>query len=332
MSDTIIRAREVIALLERNDADTLSDWRSERLWDWSVEDWIRERWMPRLGELAGSERRIIREREVSDLMARFVVEGGCGQALVTVRFDAKGMLDGLAMSEVDERRIPGGAVVACPDDRCAELSGFYAGLVRARLGFGEGRDYRAPRWPDPEYPQQMHFDILVHDLPASEEVVLAQGATKLEDNPGHRIYADPIGHPFCLYEDTSGRADAKGLPGVLARIVIDCPDPLVLAPFYEGLLGVPKRVEESPQRVVIAEGRDTLPMLAFQRVEHYVAPRWPDPHYPVQMHFDLSFDDREAAERLAIQLGATLLPPQGGSCPVYADPVGHPFCLCMPGE
>ena len=68
-------------------------------------------------------------------------------------------------------------------------------------------------------------------------------------------------------------------------------------------------------------------MLGFQHTVPYVAPRWPDPDYPQQMHFDLEFDDREAAERLAVRLGAVRLPGQGGSCPVYADPAGHPFCL-----
>lgn len=333
MSDMIVRAREVIGLLERNDAEALRGWRSERVRDWSVEDWLRDVWMPRLGELAGPERRIVRGWEVSSLMARFVVGGASGRALVTVRFDAEGLLDGLAIVGQDDREgHPTGAVIACPEDRCDELRAFYARLVRARLGFGEAGEYHAPRWPDPEYLQQMHFDILVPDLQAGEEVVLANGATKLQDKDHYRTYADPIGHPFCLYEHASGRADASGPPGVLARIVIDCPSPLALAPFYEGLLRMPKRVEDSPERVVIARDDGALPMLGFQLVEHYVPPRWPDPAYPQQMHFDLTFDDREAAERLAVRLGATRLPPQGGSCPVYADPAGHPFCLCMPGE
>jgi hypothetical protein len=47
---------------------------------------------------------------------------------------------------------------------------------------------------------------------------------------------------------------------------------------------------------------------------------------------DLEFDDRQAAQRLAERLGAIRLPGQGGSCPVYADPAGHPFCLCKHGE
>ena len=32
---------------------------------------------------------------------------------------------------------------------------------------------------------------------------------------------------------------------------------------------------------------------------------------------------------MALRLGATRLPHLGGGCPVYADPAGHPFCLCF---
>ncbi len=50
--------------------------------------------------------------------------------------------------------------------------------------------------------------------------------------------------------------------------------------------------------------------------------------YPEQIHLDLFFNDPIAARERAEQLGATLIPPPRGSCPVYADTAGHPFCLC----
>jgi hypothetical protein len=71
-------------------------------------------------------------------------------------------------------------------------------------------------------------------------------------------------------------------------------------------------------------------MLAFQHAQ-CKAPRWPDPTYPQQIHLDLHFDDGEAAQELASRLGAIHLP-KGGSCPVYADPAAHPFCLCSAGQ
>jgi hypothetical protein len=114
--------------------------------------------------------------------------------------------------------------------------------------------------------------------------------------------------------------------------VIDCADPAVLARFWGGVLSMPRTVEESPDRIVIARDDVRLPMIALQRVPDYRPPTWPDPAYPPQLHFDVGFDDRTEKERVALELGGTRLPPQGGSCPVYADPAGHPFCLCYKGE
>ena len=233
----------------------------------------------------------------------------------------------------------GTIVIACPRERREELAAFYANLLGSdrrrgpRLAFGESRSgYRPPLWPDPDAPQQLHLDFLVRDSEAAERMVLVSGATLLQDTGNYRSYADPVGHPFCLYPDES-RGDVRdGSLAVLARVVIDCFSPRALAAFYEALLVMPTRVEDAPERVVIAKEDGSLPMLAFQHVIHYVAPRWPDAAYPQQMHFDLRFDDRQAAERLVQRLGALRLPDQGGSCPVYADPAGHPFCLCMPGE
>lgn len=332
MVDPIDRARDVIALLECNDVEGLRGRCSERLRDWSAAEWVRDAWMPRMSDFAGAERRIIRGWAVSDLVARFIVEGDRGQAFVTVRLDSGGMLEGLGIA-ADDRDGGFGVIIGCSADRCDELEAFYAKLVRASLGFGEGGgDSRSPRWPDPAYPQQIHLDILVPALDVAEDVVLDNGATRLQDSGSFRTYADPLGHPFCFYPDSDDGGDLYGRLGVLARVVIDCPDPAALATFYGELLGMPRRVESSADRVVIAYEDDMLPMLGMQRVEGYLPPQWPDPRYPAQIHFDIRFDDRETAERRAVELGATLLPPQGGSCPVYADPAGHPFCLCAPGE
>jgi len=54
-----------------------------------------------------------------------------------------------------------------------------------------------------------------------------------------------------------------------------------------------------------------------------------------QTHLDLTVDDRTAAHAHAIELGATLLDDNGGRPRdfwVYADPDGHPFCLCGGAE
>jgi hypothetical protein len=170
----------------------------------------------------------------------------------------------------------------------------------------------------------------VHDLEATEELALRLGARLLQDVGHYRSYADPVGHPFCLYRDTAVGSDRR-----LERVVFDCFSPRALAGFYEELLGMHTRVQDSPERVVIARGDGSLPMLAFQHAPNYVAPRWPDPAYPQQIHLDLyveNVEDAGASQRLAERLGAIRLPEMGGSCPVYADPAGHPFCLCGPGQ
>lgn len=204
-----------------------------------------------------------------------------------------------------------------------------------RLAFDEGpSDYRPPRWPDPEHPQQLHLDITVHDLEAAEELALRLGATRLQDKGEYRSYADPVGHPFCLYRDTAEGGDEAGRPGPgrIDRVVFDCFSPRALAAFYEEMLGMRTRKQDSPDRVVIATDDGSIPMLAFQHAPKFKAPRWPDPMYPQQLHLDLDVEDGKAAQEMAERLGAIRLPEMGGSCPVYADPAAHPFCLCSPGQ
>lgn len=73
---------------------------------------------------------------------------------------------------------------------------------RAALAFQRIDDFVAPTWPGGAHPQQLHLDISVIDIDASEPNVLAAGATVHEHQPstdgGFRVYLDPAGHPFCL--------------------------------------------------------------------------------------------------------------------------------------
>ena len=86
------------------------------------------------------------------------------------------------------------------------LRAFYTGLLGedgARpLRFRPVAGYRAPRWPDPAHPQQLHLDLTVEDIEAAEPEALRLGATSL-NAPGEnwRVYADPAGKPFCLCWD-----------------------------------------------------------------------------------------------------------------------------------
>ena len=63
------------------------------------------------------------------------------------------------------------------------------------LAFQRAPEHRAPTWPDPATPQQIHFDVMVEDVDAATPEVLALGATELA---GEGVFADPAGHPFCL--------------------------------------------------------------------------------------------------------------------------------------
>jgi hypothetical protein len=68
------------------------------------------------------------------------------------------------------------------------------------ISFQQVADYRPPRWPGQEVPQQIHLDVMVPDLDDAEAEVLRIGAARAEHQPGttFRVFLDPAGHPFCL--------------------------------------------------------------------------------------------------------------------------------------
>jgi catechol 2,3-dioxygenase-like lactoylglutathione lyase family enzyme len=106
------------------------------------------------------------------------------------------------------------------------------------------------------------------------------------------------------------------------HIIIDCPDPGALAEFYSELLGMPVTYRSADFAVVSKDAVSSG--VAFQRVDAYVPPQWPDPAHPQQLHLDVMVDDLEQAAAAVRTLGATRFP---DSDHVYGDPVGHPFCL-----
>jgi catechol 2,3-dioxygenase-like lactoylglutathione lyase family enzyme len=110
--------------------------------------------------------------------------------------------------------------------------------------------------------------------------------------------------------------------GRLHHVIVDCPDPASLAAFYAELLGLPITWQEHD--FVVISRDDTSSGIGFQLAPDHQPPRWPDPNWPQQMHFDVMVDDVEAAEPRVLALGARRLPAGEG---VYADPAGHPFCL-----
>jgi hypothetical protein len=118
--------------------------------------------------------------------------------------------------------------------------------------------------------------------------------------------------------------------GTLQCVVLDCPDVLELALFYQALLG--GRVNQPDPRWAVGEDFATLHtglglVFAFQRVEDYQAPQWPDPGRPQQFHLDLDVADLDQAQEQVLGLGATLLHLDTRGWRIFADPAGHPFCL-----
>jgi hypothetical protein len=320
----------MVSALERNDSAAVRGMWAKPIVGWSMEDWMRDGWLAPLARIAGADRRVADAWRVHEQMVRCRLVGELGEAYATVLIDRDLHVFGLAV-DAELRDGDFGICVGCRPGEDDILSEFYDRLVGGRISVGDGGD-EPPRWPDPDYPAQMHFDVFVADLDVGEAEVIELGATKLHDAGHFRVFADLAQHPFCLYVAPDGLVPDEGRIGILGRVVIDCPDVAALASFWSQLLPFPEYVEVTTDRVVIGREDGSLPMLAFQRVEEYHAPTWPAAGYPEQIHFDIGFDDRPAMERKALELGAVKLPPQGGSCPVYADPAGHPFCLCMRGE
>jgi glyoxalase superfamily protein len=114
--------------------------------------------------------------------------------------------------------------------------------------------------------------------------------------------------------------DHRRMRARLHHLVVDCPDPGILARFYARLLEQP--VTYDSDDFVVVSASDTSSGLAFQRSDAHRRPTWPSPGVPQQMHLDVMVEDVDAARPWVLGLGATQL-----AGDVYADPAGHPFCL-----
>jgi hypothetical protein len=92
-------------------------------------------------------------------------------------------------------------------------------------------------------------------------------------------------------------------------IVFDAADLAAESTFWAGLLGGTVDAENDWHSVFV----DGEWRLGFQHAPNHVPPNWPDGMPQQQLHLDVWVDNLlEAAEGFQ----------------VYADPAGHPFCLC----
>lgn len=111
-------------------------------------------------------------------------------------------------------------------------------------------------------------------------------------------------------------------------VVFDAADITAESAFWAALL-VGTVDAEDDWHIISVDGE---PRLGIQRAPDHVQPDWPD-GTPQQIHLDLYVDDVKAAHDEVISLGARLLKPADNiestdGFQVYADPAGHPFCLC----
>ena len=113
-------------------------------------------------------------------------------------------------------------------------------------------------------------------------------------------------------------------------IVFDAADLAAESSFWAGLLGGTVD-EDNDWHSVLVNGEWRL---GVQFAPNDVPPDWPD-GTPQQIHLDLYVDDPKEAHDKAISLGARVLKPAADleadeGFQVYADPAGHPFCICWP--
>jgi hypothetical protein len=141
----------------------------------------------------------------------------------------------------------------------------------------------------------------------------------------------------------SDTSDATGDAVRFDCIALDCADPLGVARFYAALLGGTVKGDsgeddngeddsgESDWFDVVWDG----PRISTQLAPGHESPDWPRGQQ--QAHLDFVVADIATAHERVLALGGTALDPVEPPQPspergfrVYADPAGHPFCLCRP--
>lgn len=113
-------------------------------------------------------------------------------------------------------------------------------------------------------------------------------------------------------------------------VVLDAADLDAVSRFWAGVLDGSVDAEDDWHMI---RDRDGTPRIGVQLAPNHVPPDWPDGDPQQQLHLDLWVTDFETAHDEVIELGATLLKEASDLTSeegfwVYADPAGHPFCLC----
>jgi len=113
-------------------------------------------------------------------------------------------------------------------------------------------------------------------------------------------------------------------------VVFDAADIDVVSAFWAGVMGGEVwKDDEEGWHAVLVDGKQVI---GVQHAPNHVQPEWPDGAQQ-QVHLDIYVEDLQAAHDEVMALGATFLQPAEDldavdGFQVYADPAGHPFCLC----
>jgi predicted enzyme related to lactoylglutathione lyase len=111
-------------------------------------------------------------------------------------------------------------------------------------------------------------------------------------------------------------------------VVFDAADLSAESTFWAAVLGGTVAADDDWHSVLV----DGEWRLGIQLAPNHVKPVWPDGS-PQQIHLDLHVDHVRAAHDEVMALGARLLKSAADldsaeGFEVFADPAGHPFCLC----
>jgi catechol 2,3-dioxygenase-like lactoylglutathione lyase family enzyme len=113
-------------------------------------------------------------------------------------------------------------------------------------------------------------------------------------------------------------------------VAFDAADIEAESAFWAGVLGGEVDRDDDWHMVVV----DGEPRVGVQLAPDHVPPDWPNGSPKQQVHVDLWVEDFDDAHERVMRLGARVLQPARGATAgddfqVYADPAGHPFCLCF---
>lgn len=114
-------------------------------------------------------------------------------------------------------------------------------------------------------------------------------------------------------------------------VVFDAAELAAESAFWAGVLGGMVDADDDWHTVLV----DGKPKVAVQLAPDHQPPHWPG-GIPQQIHMDLWVQDFQEAHEQVTALGARVLqsvdaldPVRPDAFQVYADPAGHPFCLCF---